>query len=135
MRTDIAGQRVLLVEDDGVTSTVVSRMLGAHALVVDIARDGDSALELLRSEGYDLVFMDCHLPDTDGFEVTRRLRSSVGWATSPTVSVVALTGDRRGADVAPCLAAGMNAHLSKPVNLSHLAVALERWLPTRAPVL
>jgi CheY-like chemotaxis protein len=126
--------RILLVEDESVTRTVVSRMLGTFGMSVDLAFDGPHALDQLRVNHYDLVFMDCHLPGLDGFEVTRRLRAAEGTATAADVPVVALTADRKGADVAPCLAAGMNGHMSKPVSLGALASTLERWLPTNTTV-
>ena len=90
-----------------------------------------SALELLGTWTYEMVFMDCHLPGIDGFDATRALRASTGWATPNDVAVLALTADRRGADVAPCMAAGMNAHLSKPASLQTLAAAIEHWMPVR----
>jgi CheY-like chemotaxis protein len=132
MREDINGRRVLLVEDEEVSAKVVRKMLGTFGLDVDVARDGVSALELLGTWTYEMVFMDCHLPGIDGFEATRALRASTGWATPNDVAVLALTADRRGADVAPCMAAGMNAHLSKPASLQTLAEAIEHWMPVRA---
>jgi CheY-like chemotaxis protein len=121
---------VLVVEDEPITRTIVHKMLSTFDLVVDEAATGAAALEMLAAQPYELVFLDVHLPDIDGLEVCRTWRTATDGATAADVAILALTADRRGADVAPCLAAGMNAHLSKPIGLPALADALTRWLPT-----
>ena len=122
-------RRILLVEDESITRTVVSKMLATFGFEVDVAVDGAQALDRLHETHYDLVFMDCHLPVMDGFEATRRWRAGSGGASPADVTILALTADRRGADVQPCLAAGMNGHLSKPVSLALLNDVVTRWIP------
>jgi CheY-like chemotaxis protein len=122
-------RKVLVVEDEEVTQKVVARMLATLGLIVDIARDGQAALNAAQIDRYDLVLMDIHLPGIDGFATTKRIRGNHFAATAADVPIVALTSDRRGADVAPCLQAGMNGHLAKPVNFKYLSETLDRYLP------
>ena len=118
----------MVVEGEAITRMVVSKMLSTLGVDCDQAVDGESALRALLDAHYDLVLMDCHLPGIDGFEATTSHRAAIGPQTAHDVPIVALVADRRGADIELCLAAGMNGHLSKPVNLKYLTEALDRWL-------
>lgn len=99
------------------------KKLGYHA---DVAKNGQEALLALAERQYDLVLMDCIMPELDGLEATRILRSKGGYAAS--VPVIAMTANAFIEDREACLAAGMSDYLSKPVRESELSRKLERWL-------
>ncbi|MGB0127588.1 MAG: response regulator, partial [Rhodocyclaceae bacterium] len=123
-----AGARVLLVEDIAINREVAIELLRAASLSVDTAQDGVEALEKVRTAKYDLVLMDVQMPRIDGLEATRAIRALRGHETLP---IVAMTANAFGKDRSDCLAAGMNDHLSKPVDPRALYAALLRWLPQR----
>lgn len=114
--------RVLLVEDDAVSRKVGGLLLERLGADVDVAVDGHDALSCLADRSYDLVLMDCHMPNLDGWETTRRLRA--GESPSRAAPVVALTACGTVKDRDASLAAGMDGYLDKPVDLE----ALKGWL-------
>ncbi|MFP4157805.1 MAG: PAS domain-containing protein [Opitutales bacterium] len=125
--------RILLAEDDRINQLVVKEPLELRGLQVDIAEDGEAALQAFEKAAYDLVLMDLHMPQLDGYETTRRIRkkerASGGHTPTP---IIALTADAMPSDREACLAAGMNDYLSKPVNPEHLIATLCKWLPEAA---
>ncbi|OOO00862.1 MAG: Sensor histidine kinase RcsC [Chromatiales bacterium USCg_Taylor] len=130
-----AGHRVLLVEDNEVNQTVGRVMLGRLGLEVSLANNGREALAAIDQACYDLVFMDCQMPEMDGYEATRSLREKERAAGSPRLPVVALTANAMIEDHERCLAAGMDGYLAKPVRLEGLCELLERWLSRSVPSL
>ncbi len=118
--------RVLLAEDNVVNQKVARRMLEAFDCRVDIAADGREALVMLRRFPYDIVFMDCQMPEMDGFEATREIRAQAGPTAS--IPIVALTANALSGDRELCLAAGMNDYVSKPISRDALQTVLERWV-------
>jgi CheY-like chemotaxis protein len=119
--------RVLVVEDDRVNQRVITLMLERLGLECLVVADGHTALEVLAQGHWDLVFMDCQLPDIDGYETTRRARALLAGQTLP---IIALTANVRDEDRAACLAAGMDDFVSKPIRTETLRGILARWLPT-----
>jgi signal transduction histidine kinase/ActR/RegA family two-component response regulator len=119
-------RRVLLVEDNAVNRLVVLRMLEQLGSRVVSVGSGEEAVERVRSETYDVILMDCQMPDMDGFEATRLIRRL---PRGKLVPIVALTASAFLEDVERCLECGMNEHLSKPVRMEQLGEALERWAP------
>jgi signal transduction histidine kinase/CheY-like chemotaxis protein len=115
--------RVLLVDDSEINLEVVSEMLRRLGHDVSVAPDGETALSRLETETFDLVFMDVQLPGMDGLETTRRFRDS-----GKRTPVVALTAHTSMRDRDRCLAAGMSLVLTKPVDSTHLAAAIEKTL-------
>jgi signal transduction histidine kinase/CheY-like chemotaxis protein/HPt (histidine-containing phosphotransfer) domain-containing protein len=120
------GTTVLVAEDNLVSQQVARRMLETLGCTVDVAGTGAEALAAARSRDYDLVLMDCQMPELDGYEATRALRAHEQGRHTP---VVALTAGAMEGDAQRCLDAGMDAYLTKPVRLDDLAGALERWAP------
>jgi signal transduction histidine kinase/CheY-like chemotaxis protein len=119
--------RVLLVEDNAINQKVAMRMLERLDVRVDVAGNGREALEMVVRLPYDLVLMDCQMPELDGFQATEQIRR-MGGAVSQ-LPIVALTANAMEADRQRCLAAGMNEHLAKPLTAAALRGAIERWLP------
>ena len=115
---------ILLVEDNPVNQMVTSRLLTDLGHEVDVAANGQKALEAIQEKAYDLVLMDCQMPILDGYEATRSIRDS-GKSDLP---IVALSAHAMKGDRERCLEAGMNDHLAKPVDREELAVMLNRWL-------
>jgi two-component system, sensor histidine kinase and response regulator len=116
---------ILLVEDNPVNQDVTSEMLEALGCRVDVAASGREALEKLAIQPYNLVLMDCQMPEMDGYETTQRIRANL----TTSMPIVALTALAMKGDRERCLAAGMNDYLSKPFSMQQLGKILDRWLP------
>ncbi|MEZ4407558.1 MAG: response regulator [Polyangiales bacterium] len=127
-------RRALVVEDNAVNRRVASRMLERLGCVVALACDGREGLEAITREPYDVVFMDCQMPEMDGYEATRAVRRLGGHAAA--TPIVAMTAHAMRGDRERCLAAGMDDYIPKPVHEGALRAALDRWTTssTRAPV-
>jgi signal transduction histidine kinase/ActR/RegA family two-component response regulator len=124
------GFRLLLVEDNPINQKVARLVLDKLGYQVDVANNGFEALDAVDSVRYDLILMDCIMPEMDGFEATRRLRSAGGRAAE--VPIIAMTANAFEDDRKACLAAGMNDFLSKPVRQTELAAKLEGLLQSAA---
>jgi signal transduction histidine kinase/CheY-like chemotaxis protein len=124
--------RLLLVEDNGVNQMVALRMLARLGYQVDLAHHGREALERLARETYDLVLMDCQMPEMDGFEATRIIRDPGSAVLDHGIPIVAMTANAFEEDRERCLAAGMDDFLAKPVDRNALEAMLARWLPRSA---
>jgi CheY-like chemotaxis protein len=122
--------RALLAEDDLVNQMVVAEMLKKLGCAVDVAPDGEAACDAAARGRYDIIFMDCHMPQIDGWEATRRIRDAevVAGVHTP---IVALTADAWAGDRERCIAAGMDDYLTKPVSSAYLAAAVQRWTGMR----
>ena len=121
--------RVLVVEDNPVNQKVATKILEKLGCRVDVAANGREAVEGLARIQYLLVFMDCQMPEMDGFEATRLIRQQErAWGHIP---IIAMTANAMGDDCARCLAIGMDDFLSKPVQSQDLAEMLRRWLPSQ----
>jgi len=131
----VHGARVLLVEDNAVNQEVARVMLEDMGCHVHLAADGRQALDALTQHVFDIVFMDCQMPEMDGFEAVRRLRdpavTQYDFATPRDVPVVALTANALAGDADTCLAAGFSDHVIKPVRQQQLAATLARWVCAR----
>jgi CheY-like chemotaxis protein/HPt (histidine-containing phosphotransfer) domain-containing protein len=120
------GARVLVAEDNPTSRMVTEALLKKLSCEVDIAIDGREALQKANDNHYDIVFMDCYMPLMDGFQAAQRIRRS---PKNKDLPIIALTASVTEDDRARCLEAGMNDTVGKPVRLSMLAEALERWVP------
>ena len=121
------GCHVLVVEDDRVNQSIVCAMLRNAGYLTSTADDGAQALAMLACNDYDLVLMDWQMPDMDGLEVTRRLRSGEAGRHGRIVPIVALTANAFIEDRNACLASGMNDFLTKPVLAASLEATVGRW--------
>lgn len=119
------GERVLLAEDEAVNQIVAVGILERAGLVVDVADNGAQAVLLATANAYALVLMDLQMPELDGLAATRALRATAQGAELPIVALSAFAFDE---DRQRCLDAGMNAHLSKPVDPAELLHTVRRWL-------
>ncbi|MES2918546.1 MAG: response regulator [Pseudomonadota bacterium] len=130
-----ANLRVLLAEDNAVNQKVAARMLEKLGIEVDLAGNGLEAVQLTQQHRYDLVFMDCQMPDMDGYAATREIRRLQAVAASPRgVPVIALTANTLEGDRDRCLAAGMNDFLGKPLRQQDLLAVLLRHLAPGSPL-
>ncbi len=121
------GPLVLVVDDNPINLKVAARILERLGCHVTTAVDGRQAVELVRTVPFRLVFMDCMMPEMDGFEATRAIRTLGGHRGS--VPIVAVTANAMAGDRERCLDAGMNDYLAKPIRPDGLRVAVERWIP------
>jgi signal transduction histidine kinase/CheY-like chemotaxis protein len=116
--------RILLAEDNKVNQQVASKMLRKLGCTVDIAENGQIAVEMAQAQPYELIFMDCQMPVMDGFEATHAMRSLETGAQH--IPIVAMTANAMKGDQERCLAAGMDDYVSKPVSARALLDLFER---------
>jgi signal transduction histidine kinase/CheY-like chemotaxis protein len=121
----LQGRRVLLVEDNEINRIVAIELLEQAQLTVDIAENGELALEKLRHNDYDCVLMDVQMPVMDGYQATRLLRQIPACRDIP---VIAMTANVMNGDHQHCLAAGMNDFIGKPILPATLYEALLKWI-------
>jgi CheY-like chemotaxis protein len=120
--------RILLAEDNPVNEMVASRTLQRLGYEVDAVRDGRTAVAAWQTMQYDLILMDCQMPVLDGYDATREIRSLE--RHDQHIPIVALTAHAMQGDDLKCKAAGMDEHLTKPLDRERLQLILERYLPT-----
>lgn len=120
-----ANARVLIVEDNAVNQELLRELVVAVGLAIEIANNGQEAVEMVNRCSFDVVLMDIQMPVMDGIEATRRIRSDVRFKELP---IIALTAYATTADRTNCLDAGMSAYLSKPIHPENLYDTLGQWL-------
>lgn len=120
--------RVLLAEDNPVNQEVALTMLELLGCQVEVADNGCEALEALKREDFDLVLMDCQMPEMDGFEATEEIRR-LEENTDRYTPIVALTANALKGDREKCLAVGMDDYISKPFGMDQLSNMLRNWIP------
>jgi CheY-like chemotaxis protein len=124
--------RILLAEDNITNQKVALGILKKLGLRADAVANGVEALTALQTLPYDLVLMDVQMPDMDGFEATKRIRSGKvddAHHSSLSLPIIAMTANAMQGDRERCLEAGMNDYITKPVSPKALADVLELWLP------
>ena len=137
---DVTGQffpnsRVLVVEDNLVNQIVVQAALERLGCQVDLADGGAEGVQAARLQHYDLVLMDCQMPEVDGYEATRQIRQwELAQKSTRRLPIAALTAHAMVGDREKCEAAGMDDYLSKPMSAAELQLLLLRWLPASSAV-
>ncbi len=121
-------KRALAVEDMKVNLMLITKILGKYGLRVDTAANGKEAVDMLNKFEYDIVFMDCQMPEMDGFEATTEIRRIEEEKGKDRTSIVALTADAMTGDREKCLNAGMDDYLNKPVKPQQILEMLQKWL-------
>ena len=122
---------ILVVEDNLINQHVVVALLKKMGYSADIAKNGVDALRALQKKEYNLVFMDIQMPEMDGLEATREIRSSTSDSINPDIPIIALTAHALKEDREMCMKAGMNDFISKPLSYDALCCLLHRWLPKK----
>ncbi len=123
-----ADKRILVAEDNPTSQTVALALLEYLGFKADVVGNGAAAIHALRNTHYDLVLMDCEMPEMDGYEATRRIRKRETDVLNPDIPIIALTGHALADDRNKSKSVGMNDHLDKPVQLKKLSEMLSRWL-------
>jgi signal transduction histidine kinase/CheY-like chemotaxis protein len=121
--------RVLVADDNAVNQKVAVRMLERLGLRADVAGNGLEAVRMMRTLPYDAVFMDCQMPEMDGYAATREIRRTE--RPGEHIAIIAMTAEARGGARDECLSAGMDDYIAKPVTLQDLSVVIEKWLLLR----
>ena len=120
--------RVLVAEDNRTNQMVAAAMLAINGCACEFAANGREALEAARAGHFDLILMDCSMPDMDGYEATAQIRAHEMGSARRT-PLVAMTANTQSGDAEKCLAAGMDDYLAKPITLVELRQKLDKWLP------
>jgi CheY-like chemotaxis protein len=115
--------RILLTEDNTVNQKLALRILQRMGYRADVAANGLEALAALRRQRYDVILMDVQMPEMDGLEATRQIRSTFAPDHQP--HIIAMTANAMQGDREVCLEAGMNDYVSKPIQVKELQAALE----------
>ncbi|MDR0490318.1 MAG: response regulator [Oscillospiraceae bacterium] len=128
-KNDFTGKRILIAEDVDINREIIASLLEDTGVEICFAFDGAEAIEKFAASpsNYGLILMDIQMPGTDGYEATRRIRSS-GLPRAETIPIVAMTANVLREDVERCLAAGMNDHLGKPVDIDEVVAKLGEYL-------
>ena len=122
----IRGAKVLLAEDNEINQEIAIELLEDVGLVGTVANNGKEAVEKAEQFTYDCILMDMQMPEMDGYEATRTLRKKSQFKKLP---IIAMTANAMAGDREKCLEAGMNDHVSKPINIKELFDALIKWIP------
>jgi signal transduction histidine kinase/DNA-binding response OmpR family regulator len=121
---------ILLVEDNLINQQVAVGILQIQGYTVSVANNGKEALDAHAQGAFDLILMDCHMPEMDGFEATMEIRRREQGGSGRRVPIIALTANAMATDREECLNAGMDDHLSKPFSMQTMQEMLDRWMPT-----
>jgi two-component system, sensor histidine kinase and response regulator len=130
LEREFEGVHALLAEDNEANQMVATELLGRLGISLDVAANGRQAVAMAQAAPakYAAILMDMQMPELDGLEATRALRADRRFATVP---IIAMTANAMKSDLDACLAAGMNDHVTKPIDRKVLVATLRRWLPAR----
>ena len=126
--------RILLVEDNQINQLVATGILNDFGLSAEVAADGQEAIDNLvqapEDAPYTLVFMDCQMPEMDGYEASRQIRAGAAGEHNKKIPIVAMTANAIQGDREKCLEAGMDDYIPKPINPNIVLEKLSQWLPS-----
>ena len=129
--TALRGARILLVEDNEYNQELATALLTEQGILVDTAGDGEQALRQLQRNDYDGVLMDCQMPVMDGYDATREIRAQSRFQELP---IIAMTANVLNDDIVEALAAGMNDHIAKPINIRDMFSIMAKWITPANPI-
>lgn len=139
VRSSYAGKRVLVTDDNEINRLVASELLSVAGFECDMAETGKEAFEKVMTKRFDMVLMDCEMPEMDGFEATGKIREWEKKVSIPTIPIIALTANAVLGDRQRCIEAGMNDYVTKPLDRKELFASIDRLLfpetqtPTTTP--
>ncbi len=119
---------VLLVEDNAINQKVAIKMLSKLGCDVELAENGEVAVRKWNDGDFDVIFMDCQMPEVDGYEATGRIRSQETSCGGERIPIIAMTANAMAGDREKCMVAGMDDYVTKPVSPARIAAALEQWI-------
>jgi CheY-like chemotaxis protein len=124
-KCDFTGKTILIAEDIEINREIIAALLEPTGIAIEFACNGKEAVDMFTTGDYDLVFMDIHMPEMDGYEATRRIRAI---EAAKQVPIIAMTANVFKEDVEKCLQAGMNGHVGKPLDLNEVLKILGKYL-------
>ena len=126
--SDLQGMNILVAEDNDINWEIISTILDMYGITTERAENGRICVEKMKSakeESYDLIFMDIHMPEMSGLDATKNIRAlDDPWASS--IPIIAMTADAFSENITECLNAGMNGHITKPVDVKHVIKEIRR---------
>jgi two-component system, sensor histidine kinase SagS len=125
---NLSFEKILLVEDNRINQIVATKILTKLNLKADVAVNGIKALEKLNSASYDLILMDCQMPEMDGYETTKAIREGKAGVEHKNITIIAMTANAMKGDKSKCLNAGMNDYLTKPIEINTIHKKLSSWM-------
>jgi len=123
----LAGSQILLVDDNEINQEIILGLLEDSGIIIDVVSSGEAALKKLQNKAYELVLMDIYMPGKNGYETTQIIRQ-----TDKELPIVALTANAMSEDVKHAIDSGMNAHVSKPINVNTLYEVLLRYISKKS---
>lgn len=127
----LAGSHILLTEDNDINQELACEILTSNGLTVEVANNGQEAVDMVQQQHYDGILMDCQMPVLDGYQATKIIRQLPNMDKLP---ILAMTANAMAGDREKVLAAGMNDHISKPINVPNMFATMARWItPSRKP--
>lgn len=120
--------RILLAEDNLINQKVTVKMLHKIGYRVDVVVNGMDAIDAMKKTDYDLILMDCQMPELDGYDATKKIRESETGIKNLNIPIIALTANAMKGDREKCMKAGMSDYLAKPIKLKELSEMLDKWI-------
>lgn len=130
IKQSLHGAKVLLVEDNEINQELALELLSSNHISVEVAANGQIAVDMLSEKLYDGVLMDCQMPVMSGYEATVLIRTKLGLIDLP---VIAMTANAMTSDIEKALQSGMNDHISKPINVANMFTTMAKWIKPANP--
>ncbi len=130
IKQKLHGARVLLVEDNDINQELAVELLTSNKITVDVAENGQIAVDMIAKNDYDGILMDCQMPVMSGYEATEYIRKTLKLTDLP---VIAMTANAMADDIKKAHDSGMNDHISKPINVKDMFSTMAKWITPKAP--